>query len=393
VQLTFRRSSKAAFAAAAVVAAALSGAGAGGAQARTLTAGPATFGHAFANAQPGDVVLLRSGDYGTFRGARKRGMVTVRAAHGAAASMRVEFRPASNITLDGVIIRDLEIGDRASKHITVKNSRFDRSQAVIRTSEVVDAHILFKHNRHVGFVKCGGCYEGRVELPGRTDRRSGVTIRDSYFAGGNSDGIQNGGNGVRILHNKFTGIHQIDGSPVHADSIQLYGSTHTVIRGNYFHDVADGIMGADGVKHERIENNVFAGSGSPFAVTLESDEGSIFRHNTMLDAGRCDYNQPCGQLYVGNKSSDPPSRGTVVTDNILSRICVCAGSVRGIAKEGHNLYTRGRGRASTDISGHPRYVGGKQPSKRAGFRLAHGSRGKGSASDGTDRGAHVGRRR
>lgn len=386
MQTTFRRSAQTA--AAGMIVAAL--ACAGSAQARTFHAGPGSFGHAFASAHGGDTVLLGSGDYGTFRGARKSGMVTVRAAPGAAASMQVDFRPASNITLDGLRIRELFIGDRRTKHIVVENSRFDRSQAVIRTSELVHAGILFKHNRHVGFVKCGGCYEGRVELPGRTGQRSGVTIRDSYFAGGNSDGIQNGGNGVRILHNTFTRIHQIDGSSVHADSIQLYGSTHTVIRGNYFHDVADGIMGADGVSHEVIENNIFAGPGSPFMVTLESDDGSIFRHNTMID-GHCDYNQPCGQLYLGNKSQDPPSHGTVVIDNILSRICVCAGSVRGIAKEGHNLYTHGRGRGPSDISGRPRFVGGPHPKTRSGFRLARHSRGKRSASDGTDRGAHVGR--
>ena len=183
-----------------------------------------------------------------------------------------------------------------------------------------------------------------------------MTIRDSLFEGGNSDGVQNGGRGVRILDNEFRNMHQIDGADgVHADSIQLYGSAETVIRGNYFHHVAVGIMCADGCDHEVIEDNVFAVDGSPYAVQLLSDNGSVFRHNTMLDYGTCDYNQPCGVLYLGNKSQDPASRGTVLKDNILTRACVCSGSVSGLAEENHNLFTRHTGSGSADLRGTPTY--------------------------------------
>ncbi len=179
----------------------------------------------------------------------------------------MNFRPASNITLDGLTIGGLTIGDSRTKNITVRNSLFDRSQATLRTGELVNANVLFDSNRHVGFVAGGGGGEGRIFLPERTGQPAGVTIRNSLFEGGNSDGVQNGGRGVRILDNEFRSMHQIDGADgVHADSIQLYGSAETVIRGNWFHHVAVGIMCADGCDHEVIEDNVFAVDGSPYAV-------------------------------------------------------------------------------------------------------------------------------
>ena len=148
--------------AAAIAAAALAPAAAHGAE-RAAT--PATFGSVFASAQAGDTVLLAAGDYGSFQGAMKAGEVTVKAQPGATASMRVNFRPASNITLDGLTIGGLTIGDSRTKNITVRNSLFDRSQATLRTGELVNANVLFDRNRHIGFVAGGGGGEGRIFLP------------------------------------------------------------------------------------------------------------------------------------------------------------------------------------------------------------------------------------
>jgi hypothetical protein len=361
----------------------------GAARAADRPADPSNLASVFAAAQPGDTVLLASGSY-TFQGGIKAGMVTVKPQPGATASMRVDFRPAANITLDGLAITGLTIGDSRSHNITVRNSRFDQSQATLRTGELVNANILFDNNTHIGYVAGSGGGEGRIFLPEKTSQPSGVTIQHSLFQGGNSDGIQNGGRGVRILDNEFRDMQQIDGaSGVHADSIQLYGSAETVIQGNWFHDVAVGIMCADGCDHEVVQDNVFAVTGSPYAVQLLSDAGSVFRHNTMLDYGTCDYNQPCGILYLGNKSSDPASSGTVLKDNIVTRVCVCSGSVSGLAEQSHNLITNGAASGTSDVRGKPTYVGGPGPKTFAGFALAPGSLGKGNASDGTDRGARV----
>ena len=149
---------------------------------RVLRAVPDTLDGVFAQADAGETIELAAGQYGTFRGAMKLGTVVLKPAPGATVTIAVEFNPAANVTLEDLHITHLEIGDARSHDIVVRDSRFDRAQAIIRTGELSDAGILFERNVHDGYVKCQGCYEGRLHLVGRTGRTSGVTIRDSVFA-------------------------------------------------------------------------------------------------------------------------------------------------------------------------------------------------------------------
>lgn len=288
-----------------------------------LRATPATLKAVFRAAGGGETILLRTGDYGRFRGGMKRARVTLKAAPGETPRMAVRFKPARNITLDGITITDLQIGHPRSRDLTVRNSRFDGAQAVIRTDELSNANILFERNTHAGFDSCPSCYEARLHLVGRTAEPSGVTIRDSVFGpGGNSDGIQNGGHGVEILDNRFVGIRQVDGPEgVHADAIQLYDSRHTVIRGNRMEDVTTGIMAPDGAYRELIERNTIETDGYPYAITLGADDGSVIREN-VLPGGDCNYGQPCGTLriFAGNDGSG--GHGTVVERNVLGALAL-----------------------------------------------------------------------
>lgn len=293
---------------------------------RVLRAVPDTLDGVFAQADAGETIELAAGQYGTFRGAMKLGTVVLKPAPGATVTIAVEFNPAANVTLEDLHITHLEIGDARSHDIVVRDSRFDRAQAIIRTGELSDAGILFERNVHDGYVKCQGCYEGRLHLVGRTGRTSGVTIRDSVFAGGNSDGIQNGGHGVRIIGNTFEGIHQRDGAAgVHADAIQLYGSKGTVIRGNRMRDVATGIMAPDGTDHESIEDNVIETDGYPYAITLGGDQASVVRGNHLV-GGACHYGLRCGTLRISQSNRGVGSRGTVIEDNILGALVVDSAS-------------------------------------------------------------------
>jgi hypothetical protein len=226
---------------------------------------------------------------------------------------------------------------------------------------------------------------GRVSLLGDTRRPSGVTIRNSRFGpGGDSDGIANGSNGTRILDNEFVGIKQLDNGRAHADSIQLYGSSNALIRGNWFHGVSVGIMAADGADHEIVEDNVI--EGATYAIQLGADKGSIIRHNTLPDAA-CDFNKRCGIISLGGKQAFKGS-GTAIEDNILSEI-----SFQGSTPaDDFNLLAVVAGRGGNDLRGLPTYVGGTSPTSYAGFALADGSRGKGTASDGLDRGIRLGGR-
>jgi hypothetical protein len=372
------------------IAAVTAAAAAGTASAAQLRAGPSNLAGVFAGAGAGDTIVLSSGDYGVFRGAMKPGEVTLTPAPGEQVTMRLLFRPAANITIDGMRLESIEIADSRSKAITVRNSDVT-GQTTLRTGELQDAGILLDRNVHRDWNACANCPEGRIWLPENTDRPSGITISNSEFRGGMSDGIQNGSNGTRIVDNTFHDL--VPGTPdgVHTDAIQLYGSKNTLIKGNHFYRVPTAIMAPDGADHEIIEDNAIAADdrGYPFAVTLFSDDGSIIRHNTFAD-GACAFNLRCGILRIGSKSSCrwaeecDPGRGTVVRDNILGEISHDGGSAA-IAENSHNLFTR---RASGDqaLRGRPSFVGGPAPADHAGYALAAGSIGTGSASDGLDRG-------
>jgi hypothetical protein len=305
-------------------------------QGPVLHASPATLRRVFDEARGGETILLGPGRYGTFTGGMKDEPVVLKAAPGALPAMAVAFNPARNITLDGIRITNLLIGGARSRNLTVRNSRFDGAQAVIRTAELANADIVFERNTHAGYDSCPSCYEGRVHLVGRGPEPSGVTIRDSEFGpGGNSDGIQNGGNAVQILDNRFIAIHQLDGPDgVHADAIQLYDSRNTVIRGNRMNEVTTGIMAPDGAHRELIERNVIETDGYPYAITIGADAGSVIRDN-VLPAGECNYELPCGTLriFAGNDGSG--GHGTVVERNVLGALAVEDG-----AKLGRNAGNR-----------------------------------------------------
>jgi hypothetical protein len=355
-------------------------------------ASPGTLERVFSAAHGGDTILLAAGDYGTFRGGLKSRRVTLRPARGARVTMRLAFQPAANVTVAGVTLSEVEIGSWRSRNITVRNSDIP-GQVTLRTSELQNANIVFARNIHRDWDKCDGCAEGRVWLPGKTGRRTGITIRRSEFRGGLSDGIQNGSYGTRIVGNEFHRLETGSAEGVHADAIQLYGSRGTVIRGNWFHDLPQGvgnILAADGADHELIEDNVFqpmrgGGRTRPFAIDLFSDDGSVIRHNTLAD-GACEFNLRCGIIALGSKDGDDAGRGTVIKDNVLGEISCCNGPAH--YSSSHNLVRQGR-RAAKDIRGRPRYVGGARPSGYRGFALARGSRGRRNASDGRDRGARV----
>jgi hypothetical protein len=360
------------------------------ARAADLHATPATLRSLVAAAQPGDVIHLASGDYGTFAGAMKPGWVTLTPEPGATPTMDVEFDPASYIALDGLQLGDIDIAGTQTKHIVVSNSNVT-GQTILHTGELANADITFNHNVHANWSKCSGCNEARFWLPNKTSQPSGVTIENSQFGpGGVSDGIQNGSNGTRIIDNVFTGIKPDPSGNVHADALQLYGSSNTVIEGNYFYNDPDEIMIPDGADHEVIEDNVIVASPDayPYAITLMSDNGSIVSHNT-LQYGNCAFNLPCGLLRLGSKTSEPAGQGTVVRDNVLTGV-VCCDPGSATFSTDHNLVRqRDSVRGAGDLLAAPLFAGGAQPGTFAGYLLAPGSPGKGTASDGTDRGIWV----
>jgi Right handed beta helix region len=352
-----------------------------------LTATPSTLDSVFSRAGANDTIELQSGNYGRFDGGMKSGRVTLRSAPGANVSMKLYFNPAANITVDNVKLDDVAITE-GSHDITIRDSDIP-GQVIL--DDLTNSNVTLDNNVHRDWDKCGNCGEGRIFIPGDLSRPSGITISNSEFVRGVSDGILNGSNGTRILNNYFHDLEQGTPSGVHTDAIQLYGSKNTVIRGNFFRDVPDAIMAPDGTDHEVIENNVISGDrgGYPYAVTIWSDDGSVIRHNTFAD-GPCLFNLRCGIVSIGSKSGQPAGRGTVIADNIAADISVGGG--RATASRSHNMLFGGSPRGNGEIRGKPIFVGGSEPTNRGGYALAPGSPGIGAASDGLDVGAIIDRK-
>jgi hypothetical protein len=301
--------------------------------------------------------------------------------------MEVNFWRARNVTLDGLTIRGGQFTGSATKHITIRNSRFT-AMLIFRETEagvISDADVLLDHNEYRDVMLPPASYAGRIsliyDLP--AGQRSGVTISNSLFSGGNTDGIQSSV-GVDIIDNEFADLREKGPKDsAHTDSIQLLGAPGSVIRGNYFHGVATGIVAYDGVRSATIEDNVIE-TDRPWGIELYADHGSTIRHNT-LRYGRCIFRLPCAQIDLTRKLANAPGRGTRVLDNVVNAINTNEGST--YAERSHNLVQVDAARS--DLRGTASFVGGKHPTTYAGYGLAPGSPGKGAASDGLDVGARI----
>ena len=193
----------------------------GRAGAADLQANPSSLGSVFAAAQPGDVIHLAAGDYGTFAGGAKPGMVTIVADPGVAASLTARLNGASFVRFSGLTIGSAEV--RSSHHVEFVGNRFV-GHTLIETNANADLAIRLDANTHHGINVCSSCHEGRVTVKGfNNTTANGVVISNSSFTGGNSDGVQVVGKpfGTQIgPGNRFVDIPMIDDT--HTDAIQLY---------------------------------------------------------------------------------------------------------------------------------------------------------------------------
>jgi hypothetical protein len=343
---------------------------------------PSTLASVFAAALPGDTVVLGSGNYGRFEGSNKSGLVTVKAAPGATASMSL-WTSAENLRLDGLVITGGYID--GARNLSVVNSKVT---GYLRVDATETAHgILLDNDTFDGINLPANAYEGRLSIRGYNNTGAvGVQIRNSHFGnGGCSDGVQivGGANGVQVgPGNEFEDL-RVGSCDEHVDSIQLYGSRNTQIVGNYFHDSSTHIMAPDGGNGEVISDNVMVGSDYRPAVQLGSHDGTSFTHNTVRNVN----------VHMDSKTGGRASRNGVIRDNVMvgGGFNTTSGSGCQSCTVSHNLFSGGAwASGSNSIVGNPVFVGGSNPTSYAGHALASGSPGKGNASDGTDRGIRVG---
>jgi hypothetical protein len=357
------------------------------AQSCTQTLSPgANIASAVSSATAGSLICLNSGSYGSvsFNNVTKNPRVAVRSVTGQGASMSLTFSGANGITVDSVTVTSANFSGTTTKNITIQNSVFTGAAVF---DGLANSNVLLTKNTHNN-IQGAGQYASpaRIHLSYSSSTPSGVTIQNSLLSGGSADGVQSGV-GVNIINNEFINIYEGSCTDCHTDAIQLLGADGSVIRGNYIHAVASGIVAYDGVTRATIEDNIIDTGGRPWGVELYADDSSIIRHNTLPYRANCDYNLPCGTIALDRKSVDPAGRGTIVVDNIATSISVNNGST--YAERHHNLLRSGA--VSSDISGSPTYTGGSTPTTITGFQLAATSAGKGAASSpvGSDIGANT----
>jgi len=353
------------------------------------TLNPGTdIGSAIANASAGTVLCLTDGTYDGIRvsGVDKSGMVTVQSVDGAE-NVRVGMLNIDNvsnlhlrgITFTGGVLRGHHL--QLTESIGAAHLLNGVSQILKVYGSGPNASILIDRVRYVDIPNpCtnNACVEGRISVLGGGSP-SGITISNSYFAGGNSDGIQVGGGagGVQIVGCEFTNIMAASGT--HTDSIQLYGEgPATVIKGNYFHDTETGIMAPDGAVDVHITDNVFDLKGYPYGIVMGNWRDGLIQHNTFKYGTSCSWNS-CGTLWIRSAVN------LVVKDNIIGELYVESGSFT----EDYNLINVDGSTHDHTIVGLPTYVGGPNPTSYTGFELVAGSRGHQSSSDGVDVGIRV----
>jgi hypothetical protein len=327
----------------------------------------------------GKVLCLAAGNYGSWSGTNKA--ITVKAQPGAAVSLSFNFGTSSgNFTLDGVTVTSGSIigNSTAPKNITVRNSTFTGALVI---DGVANANIVLDRNTHNNINNNSSCTAtpARIHLAYGSDTPSGVTIQNSLMDGGNTDGVQTGV-GVTILNNEIRNIHEKSSSDcAHTDVIQLIGAKGSVVRGNYIHHSASGIVAYDGVESATIENNVLDMVNGRYGIELYSDNGSIVRNNTLKFGTGCGYGG-CGQIVLDRKSADPAGKGTIIENNVASSISLVNGSTAAVNR--NNLLRSGG--SGSNLSGTPTYVGGESPTTLNGFLLTATSAGKGDGVNGTD---------
>jgi hypothetical protein len=350
-----------------------------------------TFSSALSSASAGDRLLLAPGNYGTFSGASKTGMVTILPDSSAGANQSnvifksINFTSGGNVTLSGVTVGGGNLGNASTDpvHVVLQNIHW--------TGPLCINHPV---NSNVDITLDGGdftnvgqsCTEGRLGITGNNKSHSvvnGIVIKNIKFSGsGPSDGIQLNGNAYGTVigpGNEFVGIKQSGCGSVHCDPIQFYGGAKTTITGNYFHGNSTGIMSPDGNGTPvSLTNNVFVTDGEyPDQIMISGGRGDVMTHNTFAGGAN---------IRLGNPNGAGLSSNETITDNIISgRLNLTEGQSTSGFTMGYNLIPGGGG-GSNSISGSATYVGGARPSTVDGFELAATSLGVGAANDGKDMG-------
>ena len=348
-------------------------------------------------AATGTTICLSSGSYSAvaLRSVSKSADVTVRPAPGANVTIgKVELQVVRHLrftglggtmSVDGAEVDPSNTRPNCSSHLAFDHLRFTRGVDIF--PRCANMAILVDHDNLNNLLNTGAG-DGRLNVQAVDEgpkADQGITISNSTFNGGCSKGIQilGGAYGVQVLNNEFAYLPDQDAcnstTGVHIGGVQIYGGTHTHLKGNYFHDNGSSAGGLSMPLDDPqvIENNVWVCTCIyPWSIQAGASHNSTFAHNTFAGGGGLHFYAVNGLVAAGNVI-----RNNVFTDP-SNGITDSSGAHWGTNDHNLNAGVTGPG----NLRGRPVFVGGKKPKSYQGYRLARGSRGRGAASDGGDLG-------
>ena len=287
-----------------------------------------------------------------------------------------------SMSVNGVTIDRSDARPNCSSHLTFDYLRYTAAMDIL--PRCASMTILVDHANFNG-VLSSGTGEGKINVQALNqgpNADQGITISNSTFNTGCSKGVQilGGAYGVKVLNSEFAFMPNQNvcdaQNGIHIGGIQIYGGTHTLVSGNYFHDngsSAGGLNMGDG-SNTTVENNVWVCTCIyPWSIQAYATQNSIFRHNTFAGGGGLHF-----QYQNGNPANNR------IYDNVFTNsgngITDSSGANWGT--QDHNLNSGMSGLG--DITGTAVWAGGSSPTSYDGYHLTSGSPGKSAASDGTD---------
>ena len=388
-----------------------------------LNATTSSFATQIADATPGQVVCLASGDYSSFTGTSKSAPgITITAAPGATVTfnsgMSLNLSSVQNFTLDGTggggtmtvggALNLSTSGGLQSKalNLTFQNIAFTASSNAVMIEGPENSNIVFNRDTFIdGNAACNGGSPSTVGAQFMLDygtsggtTPSGVTLENSVFvAPGDlwnpNRAMETVGSPLSIENNVFAGFldHTESASCNHIDTLQLYAGSNSTdgnvtFTGNLCYDDYNCFAAWDGTSDNTITDNACFDIEQN-CIDLYSDTSSVINHNTQQTGGAdpsgCGYlpnTQGCNSstlLENSNKSGDRTTTGETYTNNLDQHgPNVESGS---LTTNTNNMWS---GASSPNINGTATFTGGNDPLSWTGFQLTSGSTGHNSGNDG-----------
>ena len=395
----------------------------------SLNATTSNFTTQIADATPGQVVCLASGDYSSFTGTSKSSPgVTITSAPGATVTfnsgIKLNLSSVQNFTLDGTGgggtmsiggELDAETGggsdvlQNKALNLTFQNIAFGAVDSSVLIEGPENSNITFNRDTFVDANANSACSGDGADIymPYRTATATtptGVTFENSIWVAPtdlwNPDRAIQPMSGVTFENNVITGFldHTESASCNHIDSFFLYSGSPGTYGGNTFtgnlcYDDYNCLAGYDGTQENTITDNACFDMERS-CVILYSDNGSVVNHNTTqqggADPGDCatmnDTSAPIQGCTVGsvfengNKSGDPVGSDETFTNNASGANPNTSDS-SAITTDTNNMWS---GATSPNINGTATFQGGSDPTTWAGFELTSASKGHDGGNDGLD---------